>query len=335
MFAEAASAPALIAAQRRTNASALAQLATAFRESPPQTVITLGRGSSDNAASFARYLFERRLGLVTGSLAPSVSSIYGASLDFANVLLLAISQSGKSPDLVGTAERAQEQGAGLVALVNDRASPLAQTADCFLDIAAGPELSVAATKTFLLSIAGILDLLRALDGDSGLDGLLDDLPAQLEQAWSFDWSAAIEPLAQARSLFVIARGHALGIAQEMALKLKETCAIHAEAISAAEVRHGPMAIVEAGFPVIVMGQDDETHEDVIALAREFAGRGASVIHSGLSIAEGLALPHLAADPLVAPVLQLQSFYRLCEALARHKGLDPDRPPHLNKVTRTL
>lgn len=335
MFSEAAGAAALIAGQRDTNAAALAALAAVLKANPPRAVLTLGRGSSDNAASFARYLLERRLGVITGSLAPSVNSLYRADQDFTNVVLLAISQSGHSPDLIGTAQRAQQRGARVVTLTNDHTSPLAQLADCALDIGAGPELSVAATKTFILSLAAVLDLTRALGDDTELAGLLDRLPGQLQQAWALDWSAALDPLAGTDNLFVIARGHALGIAQEIALKLKETCRIHAEAISAAEVRHGPMAIVEAGFPVIMLGQLDESLEDIEVLAREFAARGACVIHSGLAIAEGIALPCPGSDPIVAPLLQLQAFYRLCDSLARRRGLDPDRPPHLRKVTRTL
>jgi len=146
---------------------------------------------------------------------------------------------------------------------------------------------------------------------------------------------ALEPLTQANGLFVIARGHALGGAQEIALKFKETCALHAEAISAAEVRHGPMTLVGKDFPVLILGQNDETRDSVVELANEFAGRGAMVMHAGIDVAGGLALPTLSAGPIVAPVLQVLSFYRMCEALARRRGFDPDRPPHLAKVTETL
>lgn len=335
MFAEAASAAQLVAPQREANAAALARLADELKAIPVQTVLTLGRGSSDNAATYARYLIERRVGLVTGSLAPSVSSLYGAKIDMAECLLLAISQSGRSPDLLQTVRLARKHGARVAAIVNDATSPLALEADFFIDIAAGPELSVAATKTCMLSLTAALDLVATLAPSADLDQALDLLPGQLAAGWEQDWSAALEPLAAARNLYVVARGQALGIAQEVALKLKETSSIHAEAFSAAEVRHGPMALVDAGFPVICLGQDDESQADIADLARDFIARGACVMHSGLGIDGGIALPGLTADPLVAPLVQLQSFYRLCEMLSRHKGLDPDRPPHLNKVTQTL
>jgi glucosamine--fructose-6-phosphate aminotransferase (isomerizing) len=157
----------------------------------------------------------------------------------------------------------------------------------------------------------------------------------LEQGWALDWSPALEPLRNATNLYVVARGPAFGIAQEMALKIKETCGFHAEAFSAAEVRHGPMAIVEKGFPVLLLGQDDESRDSVADLAPEFAERGALVLSSGLKDAPGLRLPSLDAHPVLQPLLLVQSFYRLANALAVARGRDPDRPPHLAKVTETV
>lgn len=335
MFAEAASAAALVAPQRARNRAVLARLKADLGNNPVHTVLTLGRGSSDNATTFARYMIERQLGLVTGSMPPSINALYGANLDLSGCLVLAISQSGRSPDLVGSLQRARAQGARILALVNDAASPLAMEADYFIDIAAGPELSVAATKSFTLSLTALLDLVACLSGSAQLEALLSTLPEQLAQAWNLDWSAALPALEAAPSLYVVARGHALGVAQEMALKLKETCAIHAEAFSAAEVRHGPMALIERGFAVIVLGQADAALDDIAAMTADFIARGANVIHAGVGAAGGIPVPALASDPLLSPLLQLQSFYRLCEGLSRRKGLDPDHPPHLNKVTRTL
>lgn len=335
MFTEAAESGAVVARQRKANAAVLVRLCAQLRKQPPRAVLTLGRGSSDNAATFARYLIERQLGLLTSSVAPSVASVYEATPALAGTLLIAISQSGRSPDLLATVDAARGQGARIVAMVNDETSPLAHEADALLALSAGQERSVAATKSFIASLVAGLDLIAAWSGDAEMARQLDALPDLLDRAWALDWSAAIEPLAGARNLFVIARGHALGVAQEIALKFKETCGLHAEAISAAEVRHGPMTLIGEGFPVLILGQPDETHEGVAALAREFAGRGALVLHAGLDIAEGVSLPTLPTDPLIAPVLQVQSFYRFCEALARCRGIDPDQPPHLAKVTETL
>lgn len=335
MFAEAAEAAEAVARQRARNAGPLAALAESLRAAPPRAVATLARGSSDNAATLARYLVETQLRLLTTSVAPSVSSVYDSPPDYTDALMIAISQSGRSPDLIAAARHAREGGARLVSLVNDEASPLASDAEVLLPLCAGPERSVAATKSYITSVAGILDLVAAWSGDAQLAAALEDLPDLLAQAWQMDWTAALEPLREARSLFVVARGPAFGVAQEMALKIKETCGFHAEAFSAAEVRHGPMAIVENGFPVILLGQDDESNESVAALAPMFAERGATVIGAGIGTVAGITLPTLSAHPMLQPVLAVQSFYRLANALSVARGRDPDSPPHLAKVTRTV
>jgi glucosamine--fructose-6-phosphate aminotransferase (isomerizing) len=172
-------------------------------------------------------------------------------------------------------------------------------------------------------------------GDEALLDAVQRLPAELERAWQLDWRPAIAALQGASSLFVVARGYGLGIAQEAALKLKETCGLHAEAFSAAEVQHGPMALVRAGFPVLMLSQSDATHAGTIALAREFIARGARVLLAGPPTEGALMLPTVASHPVSEPVLMIQSFYRLANDLAIARGLDPDSPPHLRKVTETL
>jgi glutamine---fructose-6-phosphate transaminase (isomerizing) len=314
---------------------ARAAMVAALRAHPPRAVITLARGSSDNAATFGRYLIETHLRLLTSSMTPSVASVYDAAPSYADGLVLAISQSGRSPDLLSAAAAARESGARLAALVNDESAPLAQDADWFLPLCAGPEKSVAATKSFIASVAGLLHLIAEWSDDAELRGALADLPAQLEAAWALDWSPALPALVGADHLYVIARGHALGIAQEVALKIKETCGFHAEAFSAAEVKHGPMRLVGPGFPVLLLGQDDETLESVAELATAFADRGATVLSAGCGAVPGIRLPSLTAHPAVQPVLLVQSFYRLANTLAIARGNDPDHPPHLRKVTETL
>lgn len=335
MFAEAAEAPAAVARQAESHRAGLAALVAALRVAPPRVVVTLARGSSDNAATVGRYLIETHLRLLTSSAAPSVASVYDAAPDYAGTLMLAISQSGKSPDLLATAEMAKAGGARLVALVNDAASPLAAMADPFLPLDAGPERSVAATKSFITSVAALIRLVAVWSDDAELRAAVEALPELLGQAWALDWSPALPLLENASNLYVVARGHGFGIAQEVALKIKETCGFHAEAFSAAEVRHGPMAIVGQGFPVLLLGQDDESLDSVADLAAEFAGRGAVVISAGLGDVPGLRLPVIDAHPAIQPLLQVQSFYRLANALAVARGRDPDRPPHLAKVTETV
>src|SRR5579884_2619594 len=334
MFGEAAEAAEVVRRQRIRNAEVIADVAARLRSNRPRAVVTLARGSSDHAATFARYLIETRAGVLTSSASPSVGSIYDATPDLTGTMVLAISQSGRSPDLVDSARRAKERGALLVAMVNDEDSPLSATADVLIPLRAGPELSVAATKSFIATLAAVLDLLAKWTADDHIHTALSALPDELAQAWQLDWTAALPDLTRAKAMYVIARGHALGIAQEAALKLKETCGIHAEAFSAAEVRHGPMAAVREGFPVLLFGQADESLAGVSALAGEFAREDARVISAGLPGAPGIELPVIEAHALVAPILRIETFYRIANSLAIARGRDPDRPPHLAKVTET-
>jgi glutamine---fructose-6-phosphate transaminase (isomerizing) len=335
MSREAAAAPAAVRSQLAANRDAVLALGASLRRHAPRAVVTCARGSSDHAATYARYLVETRTGLLASSAAPSVSSVYAAKADLKSVLFLAISQSGASPDLLAAAGAAREGGALVVALVNAEDSPLARAASHTLPLRAGVESSVAATKSYIAALAAVAQLVAAWTGDDELLAALDAAPDQLERAWRLDWGAAIEPLRPAASLFTVARGLGLGIAQEAALKLKETCGLHAEAFSSAELRHGPMALVRRGFPVLAFAQADETKAGVEALAADLVGVGATVLIAGSSVAGTIELPALRAHPAIEPMLQIQSFYRLAGLLAAARGLDPDRPPHLRKVTETV
>jgi glucosamine--fructose-6-phosphate aminotransferase (isomerizing) len=336
MFRESAEAPAAVARQLAENEAIVSSLAARFRRTPPRFIVTVARGSSDHAATFAKYVFETRLGLSTASSAPSVSSLYGAAQNLSGVLVLAISQSGRSPDLLQQAQAARDAGATVVALVNAADSPLAQLATAVIPLRAGPERSVAATKSYICSLSAILQLSAYWADDPRLKDALNELPAALRTAWALDWSEVVELLAPAQNLFVIGRGLGLGIAQEAALKLKETCGLHAEAFSAAEVRHGPMALVGPGFPVIAFSQEDETRSGLSTLVDEFRQRGAPVLIAGPGDAAPghLPIPDI-ADAACTPVLAIQSFYRAVNALALRRGRDPDSPPNLRKVTETM
>ena len=335
MFAEAAEASTAVRAQIQANGSALRQLGERLRRRPPSMILTCGRGSSDNAATYAKYLFETRAGVMTVSNAPSISSVYAAQPRAEGALCLAISQSGKSPDLLASVEAARRAGAQVLALVNDERSPLAGLADEVVPLCAGPERSVAATKSFITALAAVLQIAAHWTEAPDLLDALNDLPERLRAAWALDWSAAVDPLKDARDLYVVGRGLGFGIAQEMALKFKETCGLHAEAFSSAEVRHGPMALVEPGFPVLAVGQDDETLPGLRSVVSDLAGRGGVVIAAGVDGAGGLTLPTLRAHPAVQPLLAIQSFYRMVNLLSTARGRDPDRPPHLAKVTETV
>jgi len=335
MFQEAGESVPLTKQQWSANAPMAAALGALLRRQRPRAVITIARGSSDHAATYARYLIETRLGILTSSLAPSISSVYQAKLDLDGVVCLAVSQSGRSPDLIKSVETAKAGGALVIALVNAPDSPLAAIADHTLPVIAGPELSVAATKSFILTLTAVLQLVVEWTGDKVLGEAVATLPAQLAEAWRQDWSDAVAQLAPARNLFVVGRGLGFGIACEAALKFKETCGLHAEAFSSAEVQHGPMALVDQDFPVLAFAQQDETLPGLVALARSFAERGARVLLAGSEAEGAQSLPSLAAHPAIAPILLIQSFYRMAAQLSVARGFNPDRPPYLNKITSTV
>ncbi|HVY19859.1 MAG TPA: SIS domain-containing protein [Bauldia sp.] len=337
MAREASEAPDVVRRLIERNADACRELGARLRKSPPRFVVTCARGSSDSAATYAKYLIELRLGAVVASVGPSVSSIYGARLDLRDALFIAISQSGRSPDILSLAQTARAHGALTVAVVNDTASPLASSCEVLLPLHAGPERSVAATKSYLASLGVTLQLVAEWSADSVLGDAARRLPETLAKAQSLDWDAAVEPLAAASNLYVAGRGVGYAAAQEAALKLKETSGLHAEALSAAELIHGPMALAGPQFPLLIFGQDDESLPPLRDTAATLAGRGVPVIvaaprTSGI----GTSLPTVEGlHPFVQPIATVQSFYRLADVVARTRGRDPDRPMHLRKVTETL
>ena len=335
MYCEAEQAPQVVRAQLAANAERLGRLGERLRQLAPRAVVTCARGSSDHAATFAKYLIETRLNILTSSAAPSVSSVYDSTPDLAGTLFLAISQSGASPDLLATVRAAKEAGALVIALVNAEISPLALTADFTVPLCAGVERSVAATKSYIASLSAIIQLVGNWARDEELLKALQAAPGLLEQAWQLDWSAAASRLRLASDLYVLGRGLGLGAAQEAALKFKETCGLHAEAVSSAEVRHGPMALIRSGFPVLIFAQEDETRTGVESLATELAGRGADVMVAGSRVPGALILPTQTANHVLQPMLMVQSFYRMVNSLSLARGLNPDRPPDLSKVTETV
>jgi glucosamine--fructose-6-phosphate aminotransferase (isomerizing) len=336
MYEEARSASAIVEKQFRENGSLVQRIGELLRERKPQVVLTCARGSSDHAATYGKYLIETFAGIPTASFAPSVSSIYAAKQNMQGAVFLAISQSGASPDLLVSAKAAREAGALVIALVNVADSPLAELADEVVPLHAGVETSVAATKSYIATLTALAHLVAAWTGNEKLASALGELPAQLAEARDLDWGAAVDVLTPARNFFVIGRGLGLGIAQEAALKFKETAGLHAEAYSAAEVRHGPMAIVDAGFPVLLFTQNDATRTGVDAVVKDFSERGAVVLVAGKSYGNAVNLPSIeGVSPATAPIVFIQSFYIMVNALAVARGYNPDSPPHLRKVTETM
>jgi glucosamine--fructose-6-phosphate aminotransferase (isomerizing) len=313
----------------------LAEAGRAIRQRDPRVIVSVARGSSDNAASFLKYAVELTAGIPVASVGPSVASIYGARLKLAGAVCLAISQSGKSPDIVAMSDLAREGGALTVALTNTPGSPLAAGADFSIDIRAGVERSVAATKTFVNSALAGLALMAHCTEDVGLMDALQRLPGQLRQAIDCDWADITTALEGEPSLFILGRGPSHAIAAEAALKFKEACGMHAEAYSAAEVMHGPLALVGPGFPVLVLAARDAAEASVAESADALSDKGASVFITSRRAARAHVLPHVATGhPLTDPLPMIVSFYAFIEALARARGLDPDQPRNLRKVTET-
>jgi len=335
MAAEIAEIPAAAARLLDANGPELARIGARLRALDPPFLVTVARGSSDHAAFYLKYAVELAAGVTVASVGPSVASVYARPLRLSGAACLAISQSGASPDIVAMMQSARDSGALTLALTNSEGAPLARTAEFCLPLHAGPERSVAATKSFTGSVLAGLALLAEWTQDAGLAAAVAALPGAMARALAQDWGALSDRLSGAGSAYVLGRGPGYPIAAEMALKLKETCGLHAEAHSAAEVLHGPAALVRAGFPVLVLAVHDAARAHVLATAARLAGQGADVFVSGAEVAGAVALPSPPPrHPLVDPLVAVVAFYAMAEGLARRRGLDPDAPFALQKVTAT-
>jgi glucosamine--fructose-6-phosphate aminotransferase (isomerizing) len=327
--------PEAVARQAAELYGPLAELAARLRARPPHVVVTCARGSSAHAATFAKHLIERTLGIPVAAAAPSVMTVYRKALRLEGELFLAVSQSGASDDLVEQAESARRAGAVTVALVNATDSALARACDVVLPMAAGPEHSVAATKTFVASLTALMRLAAVWSEDAAMTAALARLPERLARATELDWSAALPSLAEAASLMTIGRGPTLAIAREASLKLKETCNLQAEAFSGAEVRHGPVTLVFREYPIVMFMPTDAAAAGMRRLADDFRTMKASLFLAEPGEPAGGRLPALAPEqPEADAICLIQSFYGMAVQLSRRRGLDADRPRHLTKVTRT-
>jgi glucosamine--fructose-6-phosphate aminotransferase (isomerizing) len=337
MAAEIEEAGSVVRRQLAADAALTAKAAADLRTLKPPFVATVARGSSDHAALYLKHLVELRLGLACASLGPSIASLYHAPLKLKGAVAIAISQSGRSPDILAMQRMAKDQGALSIAFVNDEESPLAREANAVLPLCAGVERSVAATKSMIAALVAGASLTGHWSEDDALLAALTKLPSVLESSSAAPLAAeAIATLTQASSLFVVGRGATHSIAAEAALKLKETSAIHAEAFSSAEVLHGPAGIIKPGFPVLAFAPTDAARPGFFDALERLAAFGAAPLLVDIE-------PHkhwstlLALDgghPLLTPIVALHAFYRVAEATARRRGRDPDQPPHLKKVTET-
>ena len=307
-----------------------------LRQAQPRFLVTTARGSSDHAATYLKYAFELSMGLPVASVGPSVASIFAAPLKLDGAAFLGISQSGQSPDIVSMAKAASDQGAVCVAITNDIMAPLARQCHHSIDIRAGCEFSVAATKTFVSSVVSGLALLAHWQEDKPLLDALHRLPAQMEKATKNHWPELLEAMQNRRSLLVLGRGPGFAISSEAALKFKETCQIHAESYSSAEVLHGPVAVLSQGDVVLALSARDAAEAAINGVADQLAARGGKVFVTSDSAQKAEPLEFVATGhPLTDPLLLIVSFYAFIERLARARGLNPDQPRNLRKVTETV
>jgi glucosamine--fructose-6-phosphate aminotransferase (isomerizing) len=328
--------PAVIERQHRALAGPMADLLARVRQRSPRLVVTCGRGSSAHAATFGKHLFERYLGLPVSAAAPNIASVYGRSLDLRDQLFLAISQSGRSADLIATAEMARSAGAITAAIVNESASPLAAVCEFVLPMEAGPELSVAASKSYIASLAALLRLTADWTGDVPMQRAVDTLGDRLAAAIKLDWSSALPVFSSAASAMTVGRGPTLAIAREAALKLKEVCNIHAEAFSSAEFQHGPISLVEKTYPILVFTPTDAAAMGIEELQRRLSRQGAALFATGRTPGAPRVLPvSEPQQPEADAICMIQAFYRFVLQVASSRGTDVDRPRHLQKVTSTL
>ncbi len=322
----------------REEAEALGQ---AVRDRAPGFVMLAARGSSDNAARYAQYLFGLENRLSVALAAPSLFTHYASPPSLEGALVMGVSQSGQSPDVVEVLREGRRQGALTAALSNDPQSPLAQAAEFRLSLRAGEERAVAATKTYTAQLAGLAMVSAAMAGREDLWRQLRELPAQLEEtiARARGLEAAASLVAPASRLVVVGRGLHFATAFEVALKVKETSYLTAEPYSSADFLHGPIAMLEGDLPVLLVSSGARPFPELRDLLARARAAGSPVLvlsdDEGLLSAADAALPLAGAAPdWLAPVTAVVLGQLFALALCRARGLDPDAPRGLRKVTLT-
>jgi glucosamine--fructose-6-phosphate aminotransferase (isomerizing) len=321
------------AARLLARTDAISAIAARIEQARPRIVVFCGRGSSGHVGIYLRYLFEARLGLLASAAAPSVVTAYRRPPEMRDALFVVVSQSGRSPDLVSATQVSRKHGALTLAIVNDADSPVAKTSELVLPIGAGAEHSIAATKTVLLSMLAGAQLVAALARDDDLAAGFRQLPQRLSRSLACDWTVWADNAARAAAAFVVGRGYGLGCVREIALKVAEILRVPTIGHSAAELRHGPRASISSSTPVLLLRQNDEAATAVDDLVKDLNDAKETVFVAG---GPAGTLPWIGdGHPVFDPVVMLVPAYRAIEAVARRRGFDPDNPPYLSKVTRTL
>jgi glucosamine--fructose-6-phosphate aminotransferase (isomerizing) len=333
--------PAAARRQLASSPDALDALAARLRSKPVASVVIAARGTSDHAAIYAQYVLGVRNRLSVGLATPSVVSVYGAEIDVRDSLVIGISQSGESPDIVAVVAAAAHQGAPTLAITNDPSSPLAVAADHVVDLAAGPELAIAATKTYTTSLLAIGRLSLALAPDPEADRALAELPDAIAAALELEPAVAaiVAELGPIDRCVIVGRGFEYATAREWALKLKELARVFADPYSAADFLHGPIALVQPGVPVLVLAPEGAAAAGQSELLDDLNSRGVdTVVVSDVAATRDLgrwpiALPRGTPEWL-RPIVSIVPAQLFAYHLTRARGLDPDAPRYLSKVTRT-
>ncbi|WP_210035969.1 SIS domain-containing protein [Pseudonocardia parietis] len=343
MAAEIAEQPAvwrrLLAAAGPAGESGVDRAAALVRARAPRFVLFAARGTSDHAALYAKYLTEIRLGLPAGMVSPSTLTAYAAQPDLRDVLLVAVSQSGGSPDLLRCVEVARDRGALTLAVTNNPGSALADAADAQVDVLAGPERSVAATKTYTAQLLALYLLVSAVRGeDDARAAALPDLGDQVLDGCMDAVAAAASGYRFAQRLVTTGRGYSYPTAREAALKLMETAYVSAQAFSGADLLHGPLALVDPLVPVLAVVSPGAGGAAMAPVLESLAARHADVLriggHGSPGPGPGIALPQAPAEEL-ASLLEILPLQLLAHRVAVARGGDPDTPRGLHKVTETL
>ncbi len=341
MAREIREAPARVAALLTDGRSEVSDAAAAIATAAPRWATIAGRGTSDHAATFGRYLLETHLGMPTGLAAPPLTSEFRAPLDWHGGLLIAVSPSGESPDVVAVTEAARVGGAVTVAVTNATTSPLAGAAEWVIDCRSGPERSVAATKTYVNELVVLAALAGRIRPDaelaSGLDGVPDALARSIERAERWLASTAIvDEFAAADRALVVSRGYNLATALEIALRLTETCGLFADGYSTADLEHGPVALAAHDVPSLAIrppGDMGARVDDVVARLAT-GGRASWSIDAGAATEDRVLGLELDLPDALSPAAFVLPGQLLAEAVARRRGLDPDAPRGLTKITFT-
>jgi glucosamine--fructose-6-phosphate aminotransferase (isomerizing) len=334
MAAEMAEQPAILEAllQRRTQ---IVDQVRALLPHPLSGIVLVARGSSDHAAVYGRYLFEMASGRPAGLAAPSIQTLYQRKVDFRGYLAVAISQSGRTPEVVTVLRRMRASGARTVAVVNAAGGPLERPADVSINVGAGRERAVPATKSFTATLLALGIIAQALGRVPWRAGEIASIPETIAAllADGHPLDSVARQIASAGKVIVTGRGLMLAAAFETALKIRETSSIFAEAISAADLRHGPIATIGAGFPVLVLSGHGKSAADARQLAAHLRRRGALLATVGVGHRAMIPLPAHLPEALL-PIAAVVRGQQLARLVAQRRGLDADAPAGLRKVTMT-